>query len=145
MKKYLVEIIVCVIVLAAGIGGVYSVRKYNQTTFCCGRPDNAPTKPMQPNPSSISVQATKTYSNGAHHISGTVSLPTPCHKLAVDAVTMESYPEQVIIKAVVTDPGNPCVQVIDERAWSIDVKASEQATFRMTINGEAADVAWLPV
>ena len=144
MKNFKIEIAVIVVVLLVMIAGVYSYRHYRSTT----RPVDTkpmPAMPMDPDLSSVAVQATKTYSNGVFHISGTFSLPTPCHTLDVTSLVAESYPEQVSINMTVQDPGNPCVQVIDERAWSIDVKASEQATFRANVNGQVANLVWLPV
>lgn len=138
MKKYLAEIIAIIAVVAVIIGGVYSGMVYRERNV-------KPIAPGEPNPGSIAVQATKTYSNGVHQVRGIISLPTPCHTLEVASAVMESYPEQVRIDLNVKDSGNPCIQVIDERAWSVDVKASEQASFQVMINGEVANIVWLPV
>ncbi len=154
MKDFKIEIIVALVVLLVMGVGVYSYRQYrdankgaDQAKPGMDRPivSPQPSEPIGPNPSSMSVSATKTYTNGTFHIAGTVSLPTPCHNLDVSSRVMESYPEQVVIDMIVTDAGNPCVQVIDERAWSVDVKASENAVFSVRINAQPIKIQWLSV
>jgi hypothetical protein len=65
----------------------------------------------------------------------TGSLPNPCYSISTEAIVMESYPEQVIIRSKVTPP-NPemlCTQVIQEVLEEGEFEASEVATVRFEI------------
>lgn len=66
-------------------------------------------------------------------ISGT--LPNPCYKISTEAIVMESYPEQVIVKSTVLlpDAETVCVQIIQEVFEEGEFEASEQAQVRFEI------------
>lgn len=75
------------------------------------------------------------FDDGVHTISGTLTLPTPCHEVRQDVAIAESFPEQVFITIDVVATDGICIQVIDERDFSIDVEVDEAATFSLEING----------
>ena len=66
-------------------------------------------------------------------ISGT--LPNPCYKISTEAIVLESYPEQVIVKSTVQPPNTEtvCVQSIQEIFREGEFEASEQAQVRFEI------------
>ncbi|OGY26481.1 MAG: hypothetical protein A2Z11_02575 [Candidatus Woykebacteria bacterium RBG_16_43_9] len=78
------------------------------------------------------------FKNGLLKYSGTVQLPTPCHKLKKDVIVAESFPEQVQIslEIVEPDPGRVCTQVITEKEFSGELEVSENASVSVSINGE---------
>lgn len=57
------------------------------------------------------------FKDGTLNYSGSVQLPTPCHKLNEDVRVLESFPEQVQIRLTIEDPdpGTFCAQVIAEK------------------------------
>ncbi len=85
------------------------------------------------------------FDDGIHTISGTVTLPTPCHELNENIRIAESFPEQVFVDLTTVNTGGICIQVIDERAFSIDVEVSEEATFALTFDGVDISVPKLVV
>lgn len=85
------------------------------------------------------------FDEGTHTISGTVSLPTPCHELRENIRIAESFPEQVSIDLSIVDTGGICIQVIAEHDFSIDVEVDENASFALTIDGTSVSVPNLVV
>jgi hypothetical protein len=83
-----------------------------------------------------------TFAEGTHSYSGTVTLPTPCTVLETGALIMESFPEQIVLTLTTAAPEGDvdCIQVIDERKFSIDVQASPEAELKdVEINGEVVE------
>ena len=80
------------------------------------------------------------FEDGVHTISGTLTLPTPCHEVRQDVAVAESFPEQVFITIDIAATDGICIQVIDERDFSIDVEVDEAATFSLEINSVAVAV-----
>jgi hypothetical protein len=78
-----------------------------------------------------------TYENGVLKYSGTVQLPTPCHKLKDETGVLQSFPEQVQIRLVVEPPkpGIDCAQVITEKEFSGQVEVSSKAVVSVYLNG----------
>lgn len=91
------------------------------------------------------VVVAHTFEDGVHTISGEIVLPNPCYELKEDVAIAESFPEQVFIEltSVVTD--GICIQVIDDRPFSIDVEVDEQASFTLSVNGENIPVPGIAV
>lgn len=83
---------------------------------------------------------THTFRKGTHTVEGVVTLPTPCHELREDIVVAESFPEQVRIDLRIIATDGICIQVIDEREFSIDVDVDEAASFTLSIDGVAVAV-----
>jgi len=86
-----------------------------------------------------------TFDDGVHTISGEITLPTPCHELNENVRIAESFPEQVFIDLSVIDTGGICIQVLDQRSFSIDVEVDERASFTFTIDGKGIPVQALSV
>ncbi|MBL1434402.1 hypothetical protein COB87_002460 [Candidatus Wolfebacteria bacterium] len=84
------------------------------------------------------------YDDGVHTISGEITLPTPCHELNENIRIAESFPEQVFMDLFIIDTGGICIQVLDQRSFSIDVEVDEAASFSLTIDGESISVPVLP-
>jgi hypothetical protein len=59
----------------------------------------------------------------------TGTLPNPCYTINTEAIVMESYPEQVIVKSTVIkpEPDTMCAQVIQEVYQEGEFEASEEA------------------
>jgi len=85
------------------------------------------------------------FDDGIHTISGVATLPTPCHELQENIRIAESFPEQVSIDLSIVDTGGICIQVIDEREFSIDVEVDVAATFTLSIDGVIIPVPTLVV
>jgi hypothetical protein len=65
----------------------------------------------------------------------TGTLPNPCYTISTEAIVMESYPEQVIIRSTVTPPTDDviCIQIIQEIYQEGEFEASEQATVEFDV------------
>lgn len=65
----------------------------------------------------------------------TGTLPNPCYEISTEAIVMESFPEQVIIRARVTPPGEDeiCIQVIQEVYEEAEFEASEEAEISLQV------------
>lgn len=72
---------------------------------------------------------------GSWDYSVTADMPTPCHGFSVQAFVAESYPEQVTIEVVVSEPaaGIVCAQVIDTQTVAGSFVASELATVNLRV------------
>jgi len=96
------------------------------------------------NPTPIQTEekniVTHTFREGTHAIAGMVTLPTPCHELQENITVAESFPEQVHIDLVIAATDGICIQVLDEREFSIDVDVDEAATFTLSIDGVTVPV-----
>lgn len=117
-----------VFVLAIWIGGM---------TFF-GRIDNTPTSSTFVIPDSLTV--TRTFKDGVHTISGTITTPTPCYRIDQNVRIAESYPEQIFIDLSVAPNVAYCAAVVTETPFSIDALASENARISISINGQHVDL-----
>jgi hypothetical protein len=127
------KIIIGIGVLIVVGGGVLWWRgsKYGENSEPPAPVQNDATIPR--NPSLVgteqSIAVRHRYFSGMHTYSGTLTTPTPCHQVSVDARVMESAPEQIVLSFTVQDPepGTLCAQVIAEQPFSVTARASEQA------------------
>jgi len=78
------------------------------------------------------------FKNGKLEYSGTVQLPTSCHKLDIQTTVAESYPEQVQISLEIMDPDPEtlCASVIEEKEFSGELKVSANASVSVSLNGD---------
>lgn len=78
------------------------------------------------------------FKNGKLEYSGSVQLPSPCHKLDIQTTIAESYPEQVYISLEIIDPdpGMLCATVIEEKEFSGKLNVSANASISVSLNGE---------
>lgn len=84
----------------------------------------------------------RSFSEGVHTITGEITLPTPCYQFSYDAIVAESFPEQVTLNFKVEPPPVDliCIQMVATKEFSVEVSASEQATFSVRVNGQPIDV-----
>lgn len=123
-----IGITVLVLVVVAGVGYMLFPKEAASPT--------APL-PQQNDPTSAEeYQLTHTFEDGVHTIAGVLTLPTPCHEIQTDVTVAESFPEQVSITVTTQATDGICIQVIDEREFSVEVEVDQNATFSLTINGE---------
>lgn len=80
------------------------------------------------------------YIDGRYIYNAIVKKPTPCHKLEVETVVRESYPEQVDLNFTTKDSGEVCIQVIDEEEVSGSIEVSKDATINVYLNGNLLDL-----
>lgn len=85
------------------------------------------------------VRVEHTYTNGTHTLTGEINLPTPCHTLTNSVMIAESFPEQVTVQFLTTTESEMCIQVVTPEPFSVSFKASQQASIRLTLNGESLD------
>ena len=127
-------IIGIVVVAALVLAGYFFWPKAKEPT----QDTTAPNAPVAQEEETYSVR--HSFDDGVHTISGVITLPTPCHELRENIRIAESFPEQVFIDLTTVDTGGICIQVIDEREFSIDVEVDEAASFALTINGAAVSL-----
>lgn len=65
----------------------------------------------------------------------TGTLPNPCYEISTQAIVLEGDPEQVLIRATITPPGEDelCPQVIQEVYEEEEVEAEEDAEFTLQV------------
>jgi tetratricopeptide (TPR) repeat protein len=93
-------------------------------------------EPEVPEEKGIAIQ--HAYKDGKHTYSGTIQTPTPCYTLEGSALVAESFPEQITLELTLhaPEPGVMCIQVLAEKDFTIEVSASEGATFKgVRVNG----------
>lgn len=81
------------------------------------------------------IEATRFYIDGVHTLVGEIAMPTPCDLLEVEAVVMESMPEQVRVDFTVINTADMCAQVITPQRFMVEATASEMASFSATLAG----------
>mgnify|MGYP003394096470 FL=1 len=115
--------------------------------------DSAPVSTGEPNPNGNgsvlpaeiqTITVEHAFKDGTHIVAGNVTVPTPCDSLDVKTRIMESFPEQVILDFETTNSGEICAQVLSDRRFKLDFKASEKATIRATMNGNPANLVLIP-
>lgn len=123
------------------------------TTYYFSTRDNDITPPLNQNPNGSgavlpaetqTITAEHAFRSGTHIVAGSISVPTPCDSLDVTARVMESFPEQVVLDFKTTSSDDVCVQVVSDRRFKLDFKASENASIRATMNGNPANLKLVP-
>lgn len=81
------------------------------------------------------------YEGGRLKYTGTVQTPTPCHTLKDETKVLESFPEQVQIRVLITYPSlSPnagiCAQVITDQEFSGEVTVSKEAVVFVYLDGK---------
>lgn len=103
-------------------------------------------KTGQPSPYWGKVQATHYFDeyDQTHFIEGIVETGTPCYTIKVgEVVIRESLPELVTINLLASSnlaSGDYCIQVTDQKPFSVDFQASELARITINVNGKEANV-----
>lgn len=82
--------------------------------------------------------------DGVHTIAGEIPMPTPCDLLEVDALVMESMPEQVRLDFAVINNAEFCAQVVTPQRFMVSASASEAATFNATFMGRPVELNLVP-
>jgi hypothetical protein len=95
----------------------------------------------------LTINGWHSYQANTHVVAGELAVPTPCYLVAAEAMVAESFPEQVTIAITATEPARAevCAQVITAKTFSVEFAASESATIRATVNGEAVTLNLMPV
>jgi hypothetical protein len=85
---------------------------------------------------------TRTYTNGVHKFSGTVTTPTPCYTVSTEYTVAESHPEQISLYITTKATDSICVQTIGEKAFSADVRgvSKDARLVGIFVNGEKIDI-----
>lgn len=82
--------------------------------------------------------------DGVHTIAGEIPMPTPCDLLEVEAMVMESMPEQVALDFTVINNAEFCAQVVTPQRFMVSATASEVATFSATFMGRPVELNLVP-
>lgn len=82
------------------------------------------------------ISAKRFYENGTHTLVGEIDMPTPCDLLEVEAVVMESMPEQIRFEFTVLNTADTCAEVITPQRFMTSAEASELADLQATFMGE---------
>ena len=82
--------------------------------------------------------------DGVHTIAGEIPMPTPCDLLEVEAMVMESMPEQVALDFTVINNAEFCAQVVTPQRLMVSATASEAATFSATFMGRPVELNLVP-
>ncbi len=82
--------------------------------------------------------------DGVHTLVGELEMPTPCDLLEAEAITMESYPEQVVVDFSVINNAEACVQVITAQRFKVDFTASAEAVITARFMGREVELNLIP-
>ena len=82
--------------------------------------------------------------DGVHTIAGEIPMPTPCDLLEVEAMVMESMPEQVALDFTVINNAEFCAQVVTPQRFMVSATASEAATYSATFMGRPVELNLVP-
>lgn len=93
-------------------------------------PAPLPNTPSLPALDTVRVYHSFDTARGVHTYRGTFVTPTPCFSLGADALVAESFPEQITLALTTKDSSEICAQVLDEKPFSVEVKASAGAILR---------------
>lgn len=85
------------------------------------------------------IYVVHTYEDGLHRLEGELTVPTPCHEVDIETRIAESYPEQVMIDFTIVPPeeGRVCTQVLTDKRFTVEYRASEDAIINAALNGES--------
>lgn len=87
------------------------------------------------------ISAVHFFDDGSHTFAGEIDMPTPCDLLEVDAVVMESFPEQIRLEfSVISEDTDLCAQVITPQRFMVQVDASEEATVTAELMGRSVEL-----
>jgi hypothetical protein len=95
--------------------------------------ESADTLPLPNEAEPLTVS--RSFSKGTHTVEGTISLPNPCYFLDVVATVSDSMPQVVTLTFTTADEGGICVQVIDERDFSVSFEAEEDIILKAVRDG----------
>lgn len=82
------------------------------------------------------ITAFHRFKDGVHSLLGTVVLPNPCYKLTYKVEPTPKQPEEVMLSFMAKDSDGVCVQTLDDRAFEISFKASENVVISARVNGQ---------
>ncbi len=74
------------------------------------------------------IDTTHYFIDGKHTFVGEILMPTPCDLLEVEALVMESFPEQIRLDFTVINTADACAQVITPQRFSVEAVASAEAS-----------------
>lgn len=84
------------------------------------------------------------YIDGEHIVVGEISMPTPCDLVEVEAVVMESFPEQVRFDFTVINNAEVCAQVFTQQRFMVQATASPEATLSAALEGRTIRLNLIP-
>jgi len=90
------------------------------------------------------IDAKHYYIDSVHTFVGEVVLPTPCDLLEVEALVMESYPEQVRLDFSVINNSESCAQILATQRFKVEAKASSEAKISATFMGRNIPLNLIP-
>ncbi len=90
------------------------------------------------------ITAKHFFEDGVHTFVGELELPTPCDLLEVNALVMESFPEQILLDFTVINNAEMCAQVITTQRFMVEASASEEATTAARFMGRTVELNLVP-
>ncbi len=82
--------------------------------------------------------------DGTHTLVGEINMPTPCDLLDVEAVIMDSDPEQVVIDFNVINNSRDCSQVMTAQRFKVYFATSRQSVISALFMGRHIDLNLIP-
>ena len=126
--------IIGVLVALVVVGGLAWWGLSNKTTV-----ENIPEETTNTSPTTLTVNHYYQVNNGmgSHTLEGTITLPTPCHSLSVEAEVAPSveHPEDVLVKFITKPGGGICTQVLSDKFFRVTFNAGEDAQITATLDG----------
>ncbi|OGE84904.1 MAG: hypothetical protein A3J48_02210 [Candidatus Doudnabacteria bacterium RIFCSPHIGHO2_02_FULL_46_11] len=122
------------------LGGLWLVFEWDQSQISVVENRARQEEPVDASPQTI--KAKHAFAAGEHTLSGKLNLPTPCHELEYETIITQSYPEQITINFKISPPAVDviCIQVVDEREFTIEFAASAGALILAKLNGHPVEL-----
>ena len=120
------------------LGMIYSQGSGYSTTGSVSIVDKTKDTDTKTIVNSEKISLKTSFKNGKLEYSGSVQLPSPCHKLDIQTSVAESYPEQVQISLEILDPDPEmlCATVVEEKEFSGELDVSANASISVSLNSE---------
>ncbi len=136
--------ILLVILFILVVAGMFGYAHFKNTEITEDEPIVVVEEEEVPYPDITRIDAKHYFIDGTHTFVGEVPLPTPCDLLEVDSMVMESFPEQIRLDFSVINNAETCAQVVTNQRFSVEAKASEEASVRATFMGRDIELNLVP-
>ncbi len=140
-KKTIVLIVTLFVLLIAGMFTFAYLKRTEVTPLPTPVPEEEVSIPYA---DITRIDAKHYFDDGTHTFVGEILMPTPCDLIEVEALVMESFPEQVRLDFTVINNAQTCAQVITAQRFMATAQASDQATISATFMGRPVELNLIP-
>jgi hypothetical protein len=137
------SIVLVVVLFALVVAGMF-IFAYLKKTEIAEVPVVVEKEEVSPYANIERIDAKHYYIDGTHTFVGEVVMPTPCDLLEVEALVMESFPEQIKLDFKVINNSESCAQILTTQRFKVEATASSEATVSGTFMGRPIILNLIP-